>query len=466
MNSNHIPTTQLNSPEDGLNIISENIKKFKHLFPEEKKPTILVCGKLGNGKTTTINTLFGEKVGKVGHFRRGTSKDEVYEWESQDEHINIIDLPGLGDTPKQNKIFREIYRQRVPEADGFIVVIAPPRPAEEATLQTVRLLLKCGVPSQHIIFAYNRLQSLRYPGPDGEDLQVEMDGLIGPIKDSDRWAIDQAKQAFFEDINEFIPRATFNRSQIIAYDSLSGWNLHKMLSAVVEILPFHTYAKLKKATDRAEKEAREREAKKLEEEKQQLQSELQKMRRAREEEAQKKKQEQQRIEKERQLLQEREEELAKEQKFKERQRVIEEEEKLLEARKRKMKEEAQQQAEELRRQEREAEMRVRERALEEEKRKILELEAKVEARIQALQDFDTGKVEYEKSMFGKFVGGISDVIEVVDPQAAHVLRKAGKMVEDTTTRLSNGVKAVANHAVDTGKKAVNWVKKGWNRLFG
>ncbi len=33
-----------------------------------------------------------------------------YEWQAYSENINIVDLPGLGDSPKNDNIFQNIYR--------------------------------------------------------------------------------------------------------------------------------------------------------------------------------------------------------------------------------------------------------------------------------------------------------------------------------------------------------------------
>src|SRR5215472_15184465 len=100
-------------------------------FPAQRKPNILVCGQIGVGKTSTINTLFGKEVGKVGYFSRGTQGDELYEWESRGHSIDVVDLPGLGDSRQRDKEYATMYRRRVPDADGFIIVVNPPRPASE-----------------------------------------------------------------------------------------------------------------------------------------------------------------------------------------------------------------------------------------------------------------------------------------------------------------------------------------------
>ncbi|MDZ7995339.1 MAG: GTPase family protein [Nostoc sp. EfeVER01] len=265
--------------EQQIAFLSETIKKYRHHLPKERKPNILICGKTGNGKTSTINTLFGQEVGKVGHFSRGTDTDEVYEWESNEENINIVDLPGLGDSPKNDKIFKEIYRRRIKEADGFIVIVCPPRPAELGTLKTVNLLISSGVSSKHIIFGYNKLSDIRYQD-NGKLSQVEIDGLIGSTSPKHTQAIVDAKKAFLETLQREIPCASFSEYQIIEYDSLSGWNLHKMLLAVVEMLPFEALVKLNRAREAAERQAIKKEKDRLKEEREFIRQEEERLKQA------------------------------------------------------------------------------------------------------------------------------------------------------------------------------------------
>lgn len=273
-NQNKDDLNELQNLQENLAEIKKLIDENREYLPEQRKPTIIISGKIGSGKTTTINTLFGQEVGQVGYFSRGTNTDEVYEWESAGENINIIDLPGLGDSDEKDEEFRTMYRRRVKEADAFIVVVCPPRPAEIGTIKTVQVLLECGIPNDKIIFGYNKLSHIRYPGNNGKVFQVEIKGLLGPTNDHHRKAIADAKKAFLQDILEGIrkkfPNTSFSNEQIVEYDSISGWNLHQMFMRVIKILPFETCVKLETVLSSAEKQALERETRELKEEKEKL----------------------------------------------------------------------------------------------------------------------------------------------------------------------------------------------------
>ena len=86
--------------------------------------------------------------------------DTLYEWEAHGQYIDIVDLPGLGDTPKNDREYREMYRRRVAEADGFLVVVNPPLAVQLRDEEHRDLLISCGVAPEQIVFAYNRLESI------------------------------------------------------------------------------------------------------------------------------------------------------------------------------------------------------------------------------------------------------------------------------------------------------------------
>ncbi|MGO9217370.1 MAG: Hsp70 family protein [Streptosporangiaceae bacterium] len=242
------------------------LDKHKDRLPTQRKPIVLVCGETGAGKTTTINTLFGQEVGEVGYFSRGTSQDELYEWQSEGHSIDVVDLPGLGDTKERDKEYREMYRRRVAQADGFIVVIAPPRPAKHATIMTVNLLLQCRVNPERIVFAYNRLTEIN-ARIGGKMRKLTLDGLAGPATPDDAKLISMAREAFNAELSKEVKKGhlagRFPLEKVVAYDALSGWNLFAALDAVLESLPGDSLMKWRDAVTCAAEDLQRRTEKRL-----------------------------------------------------------------------------------------------------------------------------------------------------------------------------------------------------------
>ncbi len=242
------------------------LDKHKDKLPTQRKPNVLVCGQTGTGKTTTINTLFGEEVGEVGYFSRGTQHDELYEWQSEGHNIDVVDLPGLGDNKQRDKEYREMYRRRVAQADGFIVVITPPRPANDATIKTVNLLLQCGVNPERIVFAYNRL-TLVNARINGKMRRLMLDGLAGPATADDAKLISTACEVFNTDLADAVKNGQlagrFPLERVVAYDAVSGWNLFAVLDAVLESLPGDSLMKWRDAVTRAAEDLQRRTEKRL-----------------------------------------------------------------------------------------------------------------------------------------------------------------------------------------------------------
>lgn len=238
-----------------------SLEDHRDRLPAQRKPNIIVCGRTGVGKTTTINALFGREVGRVGYFSRGTEHDELYEWEAHDRFLDIVDLPGLGDSAARDPEFAAMYRRRVAEADGFIIVVAPPRPAEEPTVRTVNLLLRCGVKPESMVFAFNRLTSLTVP-IDGVLRAVALNGIAGPATLGDLGAIRMAREAFFADLVAKVRRNGFDRrfrpEQIVPYDAVTGWNLFGVFDAVLQRLPGDSLVSWRGAVERGRRDLEQR----------------------------------------------------------------------------------------------------------------------------------------------------------------------------------------------------------------
>lgn len=243
---------------DRYNVISENgenvsyldelygiLVRIKKFLPEQRKPVILFAGPMGTGKSSTINKILGKEVAKVGHTTVGTTSDAKYEFTFKDENLDFVDVPGLGENDTADESYREIYEEWASKADGFIVVINPPRPGLGKTLTTIEILLETGVNPNNIIFGLNKVGTLSYSHANKLH-QVKINNLLGP-KPIEVREVEKLKIQFLKDINRQIPNCNFIIDQVVAYDAVTGWNLHKLLSKVFNVLPMATATYYQKA---------------------------------------------------------------------------------------------------------------------------------------------------------------------------------------------------------------------------
>lgn len=90
-----------------ISIINENKNNPNYLTKEEiikaKENSFILLGKTGVGKTSLLNIIYGEEIGKVGHTTLSETKNSNYycikeKINNQYIYFCIIDTPGLYDT--------------------------------------------------------------------------------------------------------------------------------------------------------------------------------------------------------------------------------------------------------------------------------------------------------------------------------------------------------------------------------
>ncbi|NJM72420.1 MAG: hypothetical protein HC862_20870 [Scytonema sp. RU_4_4] len=125
-----------NSEESLIAEVKSLVKKAR-----QRKFTFLLVGRTGVGKSSTINTLIGEKVAKVGKFQPVTENIGKYEYNIEGIPCTVVDTPGLADTSDKDEQYISSIKSAVPEPDSMWFVTrldeSRVRDDERKTIKTI-----------------------------------------------------------------------------------------------------------------------------------------------------------------------------------------------------------------------------------------------------------------------------------------------------------------------------------------
>ena len=92
MIENNFVNTSIDKAKTAL---SSLIEKFK--LAQNKKFVFLLVGRTGVGKSSTVNSLMGEKIAQVGDYEATTMAVKAYDRKINDVNFTVFDTPGLCD---------------------------------------------------------------------------------------------------------------------------------------------------------------------------------------------------------------------------------------------------------------------------------------------------------------------------------------------------------------------------------
>ncbi|MBM94521.1 MAG: GTP-binding protein [Oceanospirillaceae bacterium] len=87
------------------------------------RPVIGVMGKTGVGKSSLCNALFGEDVCEVSDVEACTREQQSVTLNTGGRGIQLVDVPGVGESRERDDEYRELYRTLIPETDALFWVL-------------------------------------------------------------------------------------------------------------------------------------------------------------------------------------------------------------------------------------------------------------------------------------------------------------------------------------------------------
>lgn len=181
---------------------------------------LVVFGKCGAGKSTTLNQLFGLDF---------TTDDAVACTTNPNsrmllERVRIVDLPGIGESLAADEQYWPFYTKWVPRADHLLWITQADTRAykrDEIFLMRLKPLFK---PTLRLTIGLNRVDCLGVdegcPGFDGNTKQLSEAQLQHlPVKIQDVFSI------FQDALDGCLP---FSHEDIVPYSATSGWGMQRL----------------------------------------------------------------------------------------------------------------------------------------------------------------------------------------------------------------------------------------------
>jgi len=232
-----------NKKLDSSNHSSKNmdslIEKLKRSLPKELAdklgeaisqeiaipPKVAIIGKSGVGKTSTINNLFNVEW-HTSETITGTTavQKETFKLKGEGK-LTVLDMPGLGDSIKNDKKFIEIYKEILPDVDVILYIIQADDRGLGEDERIIKDILKCDKElDKKFIIGINKVDLL------GENEGLEWD---------DRINLPSVKQEKLieEKCNDTIKRLSkltrIEKEAIVYFSAIKRYNLYLLLYAII-----------------------------------------------------------------------------------------------------------------------------------------------------------------------------------------------------------------------------------------
>lgn len=127
-------------PED-LKLLDELREEFKDR--NRRKFRLLVVGRNGVGKSSTINALLGKKICPIGRKKPTTKEVRVIEAEVNGISFSIVDTPGLANfdsTEESDRRYLKEVKSRIPRIDSLLFVTPLNERTRSDEIRTIRLI--------------------------------------------------------------------------------------------------------------------------------------------------------------------------------------------------------------------------------------------------------------------------------------------------------------------------------------
>lgn len=203
---------------------------------DENLPTVVLAGKTGCGKTSTINKLWNKTLA-VDRAVSCTKFPAVMHIEEtiNGKHINfnLVDLPGIAESVEANSIYRNFYYKYIDRADVLICLTQADRRAYKQDELFYNELISNGIlsNSQNVVLGINQADLLfkTENTPSGVDMAtITNDNIIVKEKIQDLY------NGIFRDVFNGFDNVTID--SVVIYSVLKQWNLEELKNKIYSFI--------------------------------------------------------------------------------------------------------------------------------------------------------------------------------------------------------------------------------------
>ncbi|MDA5495530.1 50S ribosome-binding GTPase [Yersinia intermedia] len=124
------------------------------------EPVIGIMGKSGAGKSSLCNTLFRFPPANVDAVKGCTRRAQQYKTSDGLHALNIIDFPGIGETPMLDKMYARLYQHWLNKLDLIVWVLKADDRAWNDDIRCYRQLVSQGANPAHFLFVLSQADKI------------------------------------------------------------------------------------------------------------------------------------------------------------------------------------------------------------------------------------------------------------------------------------------------------------------